>query len=190
LVFYAKEAYDIEYNFPFGFSEIEGIHARGDYDLTQHSKFSKQDLSYTDARTNETYTPHIIEASSGVGRIMLAVLCDGYSEEGGRNVLKLKPQLAPYKVAVFPLLANKPELMAKAREVFEMLKSDFMTAWDDRGNIGKRYFSQDEIGTPYCLTIDFDTLQDNTVTIRDRDTMQQERVKVGELKDILIGKLS
>ncbi len=185
LVFYAKEAYDIEYNFPFGFSEIEGIHARGDYDLTQHSKFSKQDLSYVDHRTNEIYIPHIIEASSGVGRIMLAFLCDAYSEEGDRIVLKLKPALASYKVAVFPLLANKPELVAKAREVFEMLKTDFTCAWDDRGNIGKRYYSQDEIGTPFCITVDFQTLQDQTVTIRDRDTTQQERIKISELKSIL-----
>ena len=185
LVFYAKEAYDIEYNFPFGFSEIEGIHARGDYDLTQHSKFSKQDLSYVDHRTNEIYIPHIIEASSGVGRIMLAFLCDAYSEEGDRIVLKLKPALASYKVAVFPLLANKPELVAKAREVFEMLKTDFTCAWDDRDNIGKRYYSQDEIGTPFCITVDFQTLQDQTVTIRDRDTTQQERIKISELKSIL-----
>ena len=189
LVFYAKEAYDIEYSFPFGFSEIEGIHARGDCDLTQHQKFSGQNLSYTDATTDETYVPHIIEASSGVGRIMLAVLCDAYHEESERVVLKLKPQLAPYKVAVFPLLANKPELVAKAREVFEMLKGEFMTAWDDRGNIGKRYFSQDEIGTPHCITIDFDTLQDNTVTLRDRDTALQERVSIDNLLKILQDKV-
>jgi len=190
LVFYAKEAYDIEYNFPFGFSEVEGIHARGDYDLTQHSKFSKQDLSYTDVRTNETYMPHIIEASSGVGRVMLAVLCDAYTEEGDRVVLKLKPSLAPYKVAVFPLLANKPELVAKAREVFEILKSEFTCAWDDRGNIGKRYYSQDEVGTPFCITIDFDTLQDEAVTLRDRDTAKQERIKISELKTALKEKIA
>jgi len=188
LVFYAKEAYDIEYNFPFGFKELEGVHARGDYDLTQHSKFSGTTLDYTNSETKEKYIPHIIESSGGVGRTFLALLCDAYSEEKDRVVLKLKPSLAPYKAAVFPLLANKPELVAKAREVFEMLKTEFASYWDDRGNIGKRYYSQDEIATPFCLTIDFDTLQDNTVTLRDRDTMKQERVKIGEIRDILKSK--
>ncbi len=185
LVFYAKEAYDIEYNFPFGFKELEGVHARGDYDLSQHSKFSGVALDYIDPETKEKYIPHIIESSAGVGRTFLALLCDAYCEEKDRVVLKLTPGLAPYKVAVFPLLANKPELVSKARKVFEMLKNDFTAVWDDRGNIGKRYYSQDEIGTPFCLTIDFDTLQDDTVTLRDRDTMQQERVKISEVKDFL-----
>ena len=190
LVFYAKEAYDIEYDLPFGFSEIEGIHARGNYDLSQHTKFSGSDLSYTDQKTNEKYMPHIIESSCGVGRIMLALLSEGYTEEENRVVLKLKPSLAPYKVAVFPLLANKPELVAKAREVFETLKNDFTVAWDDRGNIGKRYYAQDEVGTPFCLTIDFDTLQDETVTLRDRDTAKQERTKIIDLKTVLKEKLA
>ncbi|MDD5750890.1 MAG: glycine--tRNA ligase [Candidatus Pacebacteria bacterium] len=190
LVFYAKEAYDIEYNFPFGFKELEGVHARGNYDLTQHSKFSGVELDYTDPETKEKYIPHIIESSAGVGRTFLALLSDAYSEENDRVVLKLKPSLAPYKVAVFPLLANKPELVAKAREVFETLKSEFVCVWDDRGNIGKRYYSQDEIGTPYCLTIDFDTLENDTLTLRDRDTAKQERVEIGELKALIREKLA
>ncbi len=189
LVFYAKEAYDIEYDLPFGFSEIEGIHARGNYDLSQHTKFSGSDLSYTDQKTNEKYMPHIIESSCGVGRIMLALLSEGYTEEENRVVLKLKPSLAPYKVAVFPLLANKPELVAKAHEVFDLLKDKFTTTFDDRGNIGKRYYSQDEIGTPYCLTIDFDTLENNTLTLRDRDTTKQERVPLDNLVKVLQDRL-
>ncbi len=194
LVFYAKEAYDIEYKYPFGFKELEGIHSRGDYDLTQHSKFSGQDLSYRDPKTNEQYTPHIIESSVGVGRTFLALITDAYTEEeiegGVRVVLKIKKDLAPVKVAVFPLLKNKPELVNKAREIFNNLKSEFMCEFDDNGNIGKRYRRQDEIGTPYCVTVDFDTIEkDNTITVRDRDTMKQERIKVEEVKEYLEEKL-
>jgi len=178
LVFYAKEAYDIEYNFPFGFKELEGVHARGDYDLTQHSKFSGADLSYKDADSEEQYTPHIIESSVGVARILLALLTEAYTEEPERIVLKLKPALAPYKVAVFPLLKNKPELVKKAKEIYDTLKKHFSVAFDDRGNIGKRYYAQDEIGTPFCVTVDFDSLKDDTVTLRDRDTTKQQRVEV------------
>ena len=196
LVFYAKEAYDIEYNYPFGFKEMEGVHARGDYDLSQHAKFSNKDLSYTDPKTNKKYTPHIIESSVGVGRTFLAVLCDAYTEEiipvanpsqeGNRNsetrvVLKLSKKLAPIKIAIFPLLKNKPELVKKAREIYNDLKLKFMCEFDDHGNIGKRYRRQDEIGTPYCVTVDFDSLEDNAVTVRDRDSMKQERVGIGEL---------
>jgi len=194
LVFYAKEAYDIEYNFPFGFKELEGIHARSDYDLAQHSKFSGVSLNYTDPKTKEKYIPHIIESSVGVGRTILAVLTEAYTEEKVdgeyiRTVLRFPAKLAPIKVAIFPLLANKPELVEKAKCLFNELKKDFMCEFDDSGNIGKRYRRQDEIGTPYCLTVDFDTLADNTVTLRDRDTMKQERVKISDLKDILQEKL-
>ncbi|MFH1426746.1 MAG: glycine--tRNA ligase [Candidatus Kerfeldbacteria bacterium] len=187
LVFYAKEAYDIEYKFPFGWSELEGLHARGDYDLTQHSKHSGEKLDYTDPKTNETYVPHIVEASSGVGRVLLSVLSDAYTEEkvdeGSRMVLKLPRALAPVKIAVFPLLRNKPELVAKAQEVFDGLKGDYMCEFDDNGNIGKRYRRQDEIGTPFCATVDFETLEDGAVTVRDRDTMKQERIAIDKLQD-------
>jgi glycyl-tRNA synthetase len=188
LVFYAKEAYDIEYDYPFGFSEIEGVHARGDYDLTQHSKYSGKDLSYADPVSGEKYMPHIIESSVGVARIFLAVLCDAYTEEkieGDeiRVVLKMNKKLAPVKVAVFPLLKNKPELVKKAKEIYGGLNSHFMCEFDDNGNIGKRYRRQDEIGTPYCVTVDFETLNDEAVTVRDRDTMKQERIKISELKE-------
>jgi glycyl-tRNA synthetase len=187
LVFYAKEAYDIEYNYPFGFKELEGVHARGDYDLTQHSAFSGKDLSYTDPATNKKYVPHIIESSVGVGRTILAAMCEAYTEEKigeeTRVVMKFPPKLAPIKVAVFPLLKNKPELVKKAREIFDLLKKDYMCEFDDNGNIGKRYRRQDEIGTPLCVTVDFDTLEDGTVTVRDRDTMKQERIAISALAE-------
>ncbi len=193
LVFYAKEAYDIEYKYPFGFKELEGVHARGDYDLTQHTKFSGQDLSYTDPKDNKKYMPHIIESSGGVGRTMLAVLTDAYTEEEvngeKRTVLKLNKKLAPIKVAVFPLLRNKPELVKKAREIYNNLTDQFMTEFDDNGNIGKRYRRQDELGTIYCITVDFDSLEDDSVTLRDRDTMKQERIKIFELDTVLRNRL-
>jgi len=186
LVFYAKEAYDIEFDYPFGFKELEGVHARGDYDLTQHAKYSGQELSYVDPVTNEKYVPHIIESSVGVGRTVLAAICNAYTEEEAngetRVVLKLKASLAPVKVAVFPLMRNKPELVAKAREIYGALKSDFVCEFDDNGNVGKRYRRQDEIGTPYCVTVDFESLEDGAVTVRDRDTMKQERVKIVDLQ--------
>ncbi len=190
LVFYAKAAWDIEYRFPFGFKELEGIHNRSDYDLTQHSKFSGVDLSYRDPQTGERYTPWIVETSVGLDRTFLAVLSDAYSEEmldGGdsRIVLKLPKKLSPVKAAVFPLMKNKPELVGKAREVFEDLRKDFACEFDDNGNVGKRYRRQDEIGTPYCVTIDFQTLDDGTVTVRDRDTMKQERLPIADLGNYL-----
>ena len=194
LVFYAKEAYDIEYNFPWGFDEMEGIHARGNYDLTQHSKGSGKELTYQDGETNKKFIPHIIESSGGVGRLFFAVLSDAYTEDemGGekRVYLKLKPNIAPIKAAVFPLLKNKPELVKKAKEVFEMLNEEIQPIdFDDNGNIGKRYRRQDEIGTPFCIVIDFDTLNDNTVTIRDRDTGKQERIKITGLANFIKNKL-
>jgi glycyl-tRNA synthetase len=201
LVFYAKAAWDIEYEFPFGFKELEGIHNRSDYDLIQHSKFSGVDLSYRDPVTNEKFIPWIIETSVGLDRMFLAVLTDAYTEEevgegDTRVVLKFPKKLAPVQVAVFPLLKNKPELVAKAREVFGLLKGNFRCEFDDNGNVGKRYRRQDEIGTPYCVTVDFDTIGagDNadlkdTVTIRDRDTMQQERVAIMDLQKYFSEKL-
>ncbi len=195
LVFYAKAAWDIEYQYPFGFKEMEGVHYRTDYDLKQHSKFSGQDLSYRDPKTNEKYIPHIVETSVGVERIFLAVMTDFYTKEklndgSERTVLRLPNILAPIKVAIFPLLKNKPDLVQKAREIFENLSNDFMCEFDDNGNIGKRYRRQDEIGTPYCITVDFDTLENETVTIRDRDTMKQERIKIDELRNFLQIKLN
>jgi len=190
LAHYAKVAFDIEYETPFGWKEWEGIHWRGDWDLSRHGKFSGKDFTYTDPGTGEKFLPWIVETSGGVDRTFLFLLLDAYHEDKDRVVLKLKPQLAPYKVAVFPLLANKPELVKKARSVFESLKSEFYTAWDDRGNIGKRYYSQDEIGTPWCVTIDFQTLEDDTVTVRDRDTTKQERIAASDLKDYFSAKLT
>ncbi len=195
LVFYAKEAWDIEYNFPFGFKEIEGIHNRGDYDLSQHSKFSGEDLSYRDPENNKKYIPYVVETSVGLDRTFLAVLTEFYTEEklkkgDHRIVLKLPKKLAPIKVAVFPLLRNKQALVKKAEEIFDNLKHQYMCEFDDNSSIGKRYRRQDEIGTPYCVTVDFDTLKDDTVTLRDRDTMKQERVKTNDLIEVLNKKLN
>lgn len=186
---YSKRTVDIEYNFPFGWSELEGIANRTDFDLKNHSKHSGRDLSYSD-EGGEKFYPYVIEPSLGVERMMLAILCDAYSEDEGRIVLKLKPQLSPLRVAVFPLVANKPELVEKAKEIYLKLKTKLPTAWDDRGNIGKRYYSQDEIGTPWCVTVDYQTLEDDTVTIRDRDTTKQERVGVGKIKEWLDNQLA
>lgn len=178
---YAKMATDIEYNAPFGWSEFMGIHHRGDWDLRRHQEYSGKDMTYRDALTNEVFIPWDIETSAGVDRSILFLLIDAYNEEEKRTVLKLHPRLAPYKVAVFPLLANKEELVVKAKEIYEMLRPEFMTAFDTRGNIGKRYLAQDEIGTPWCVTVDFQTLEDGEVTIRDRDTAEQTRVKIEDL---------
>lgn len=186
LVFYAKKAFDIEYLAPWGWAENEGIHWRGDYDLTQHSKFSGKDLSYTDPQTNEKYIPNIVETSGGVDRTLFFLLLDSYEEEdlgngNMRTVLKIHKDIAAYKAAVFPLVGNKKDLVEKARDVFDLLTEKYKVVWDDRGNIGKRYRYQDEIGTPYCITIDYETLENNTVTIRNRDTMEQSRVKIEDL---------
>jgi len=186
LAHYAKAAEDIEYNFPFGWHEIEGIHNRGDWDLSRHSQFSGEDLSEKDEKDGKKFYPYIIETSAGADRLLLAFLVDAYNDsDKERFVLSLHPKLAPYKVAVFPLLANKPELVEMARKIYDDLKNDFMVDFDGRGNIGKRYYSQDEIGTPFCITIDFDSLKNNDVTIRDRDTTKQERVKISELKNYI-----
>ena len=180
---YAKYATDLEYEAPFGWSEFEGIHHRGDYDLRNHG------MKYRDPYTNEEYVPWVIETSGGVDRAMLFFLIDSYKEDGERIYLKLDPRLAPYKVAVFPLLANKPELSEKARSIYLDLKSQISCIWDDRGNIGKRYFAQDEIGTPWCVTIDFESLSDNSVTVRDRDTGKQERMSIDNLKEYFQNRL-
>lgn len=187
LVFYASDAWDIEYNYPsYGYDEVEGVHDRTDYDLTQHMKFSGTNLEYRDPVSGDKYIPWILETSMGMGRVFLAALSDAYTietmENGDtRSVLKLSEELAPVKYAVFPLLKNKPELVAKAREVYEKLSQKYSTEFDDNGNIGKRYRRQDEIGTPHCVVIDFDTLEDGTVTVRDRDTTEQTRVAIDEL---------
>lgn len=187
--FYSKDTYDLDYKFPFGWKELWGIAYRTDYDLKQHMEHSGTSLEYADPTTGRKFIPHVIEPAVGVNRIFLMLLCDSYSEEEGRVVLKLNPRVAPYKVSVFPLLANKLELVTKAREVYAQLKSDFTVLWDDRGNIGKRYFAQDEQGTPWCVTVDFETLNDASVTVRDRDTMKQERVAIDNLNDYFQNKL-
>lgn len=177
---YARFAEDIEYKAPFGWSELEGIHHRGSWDLSAHK------LTYKEEGGKE-FAPWVIETSGGVDRSTLFFLIDTYCEDEKRIVLKLHPRLSPIKVAVFPLLANKMELVNLAKDIYKNLKEKVngMVAFDDRGNIGKRYYSQDEIGTPFCVTVDFQTLKDDTVTIRDRDTTKQERVKIDKLKDYL-----
>ena len=184
LVFYSKATTDIEFNFPFGWGELWGIADRTDYDLSRHMEHSKQDLSYQDPETGEKYVPYVIEPSLGADRVLLAFLCNAYEEEeiaegDVRTVLHLHPALAPYKVAVLPL---SKKLSDKANEVYDKLSKKFMCDYDEAGSIGKRYRREDEIGTPYCVTIDFDTLEDESVTIRDRDTMEQVRVKIDELE--------
>ncbi len=180
---YARKAEDIEYEAPFEWSEFEGIHHRGNWDLSRHK------LTYTDPEVNETYVPWVIETSGGVDRATLFFLIDAFIKDEKRIILKLHPKLAPVTVAVFPLVANKDDIRVKAKVVYAILKKKFATAWDDRGNIGKRYLAQDEIGTPWCVTIDYGTLNDDTVTVRDRDTTKQERVNVDRLETYIKGKL-
>lgn len=191
---YSRKTVDIEYNFPFGFSELYGLAHRGDFDLSQHAKASGQDLSYFDQINNRKYLPHVLEPTFGVDRSILVALCTAYHEEEVegeiRTVLKFPPALAPVKIAVFPLLKNKAELVVKAKEIFDLLKDKYFCEFDDNGNVGKRYRRQDEIGTPYCVTIDFDTLEDKMVTVRDRDSMKQERVAVAELVNYFNNKFS
>lgn len=195
LAHYASQAYDIEYNFKSlgGFKEVEGIHARGNWDLSQHGKFSGVDLSYTDPVSGENFIPHIMETSVGLNRLMFMFMDKAYTQEtvNGeiRTVMKFDKRLSPIKAAVFPLLKNKPDLVAKAREVYKDLRPKFMCEFDDSGNIGKRYRRQDEIGTPYCVTIDFDTLEKDDVTVRDRDTMEQVRIKISDLANYLVAHL-
>ena len=197
LAHYAKKAVDIEYKFPWGWGEIEGIHDRGDWDLFNHAKHSGRDLSYFDEAIKKKFIPHIIETSGGVERALLAFLIDAYQEvKGGRTkttesvkemevVLKLHKDLAPIKVAVLPLVKNKKELVKKARQVYDLVKPHFMSQYDEAGAIGRRYRRQDEIGTPLTITIDFDSIKQDDLTIRDRDSMRQERVKIEKLVDYL-----
>ncbi|MEA3295915.1 MAG: glycine--tRNA ligase [Patescibacteria group bacterium] len=199
---YAKRQIDIEYKFPFGWKEIEGVHNRGNYDLSNHSKHSSQNLEYFDEKTKEKYIPYIIETSVGVERSMLAFLCEAYTEiQGGRTettksikdievMLKLNKKLCPIQIAILPLVKNKQEIIDKAKEIYNSLKIKFNCAYDEQGSVGKRYRRQDEIGTIYCLTIDFQTIEDDTLTIRDRDTMKQERIKIKDLPQILTEKLN
>ncbi len=184
LCFYSKATTDFEFLFPFGWGELWGVADRTDYDLTQHANHSGQPMEYFDPETNEKYIPYVIEPSLGADRVLLAFLCDAYDEEEDekgdtRVVLRLHPALAPFKAAVLPL---SKKLSEKATEVFSDLSADFMVDFDDAGSIGKRYRRQDEIGTPICITYDFDSLEDNCVTVRDRDTMEQKRIPVSELK--------
>lgn len=192
LAHYAKAACDIQYKFPIGWQELNGIHHRGTWDLSRHQEYSGKTMLYTDPFTNEKILPNIVEYSIGADRLFLVTLCDAYNVEeleGGetRVVLKLKPQLAPFKVAVLPLQKNLNE---KATEVFKLIQKEFNCDFDESGSIGKRYRRHDEIGTPFCVTIDFDTLEDNCVTVRDRDTMKQERIKIEDLKDYVLNKLN
>ena len=192
LAHYANAATDIEYRFPFGFKEVEGIHSRTDFDLSQHQKFSGKKIQYFDTELNESYVPYVIETSIGVDRMFLQIMSAAYCEEDlskdgkqdSRIVLRLPAALAPVKMAVMPLV-KKDGLPEKAQEIMDLLKYDFNCQYDEKDSIGKRYRRQDAIGTPFCITIDHQTLEDNAVTIRDRDTMQQERVAIDRLSGIL-----
>ncbi len=198
---YSKRTVDIEYKFPFGWSELAGIANRTDYDLKRHSQFSGQDLSYYDEEEKKKYYPYVIEPTVGIERIVLALLCDAYTEiEGGRTkttkptkeieiLLKLDKKIAPIKVAILPLVKNKPEVTKKAKEVYQLLKPYFTCQYDETDSIGRRYRRQDEIGTYLCLTVDFESLKQNDLTVRDRDTMQQERIKIKDLIETLKEKL-
>ena len=192
LAHYAKSACDIQYLFPIGWSELNGIHNRTDYDLSRHEEYSGKNMTYLDPVTNEKYTPYVIEYSIGADRLMLATLSEAYDEEelaGGdkRVVMHFHPSIAAYKCAILPLQKNLSE---KAKEIYNSLKKYFMCTYDEAGSIGKRYRRQDEIGTPYCVTIDFDTLEDETVTVRDRDTMEQIRIKISNLKNFIQDKIA
>ncbi len=186
LAHYAHQAVDIEYQAPFGWYEWEGIHWRGDWDLRRHGEFSGHDFTYTDM-TGKKFIPNIVETSGGVDRTFLFLLFDAYQEEAvdgkeARVVLKLNRKIAPIKIAVFPLSVNKPDIVDVAKKIFQDLKMDFQIMYDDNSNIGKRYRRHDEIGTPFCVTVDFQSLEDKSVTVRDRDTMKQIRINITELK--------
>ncbi len=198
LAHYAKAAVDIEFNFPFGFGEIEGIHNRSDFDLSQHTKFSGKKLDYFDEQNKERFTPFVIETSAGATRGFMAFLCNAYDEDEAptsegksekRTVLHFHPKLAPIKCAVFPLV-NKDGLQEISRAITEDLQKSFKVFYDESGAVGRRYRRQDECGTPFCVTVDYDTIKDDTVTIRDRDTMQQERIAIDKIKMYIMEKLS
>ena len=193
LAHYADAAADIEFKFPFGFKELEGIHSRTDFDLNSHEEYSKKKLRYYDPETQESYVPYVVETSIGLDRMFLAILSTAYTEEkledgSERVVLKFPPFLAPYKVAVLPLLA-KDGLPEKARGIMDDLKFDFECIYEEKNRIGKRYRKQDALGTPYCITVDHQTLEDNTVTLRERDSMEQKRVLINELSTIVSEKI-
>jgi len=192
LAHYAAAAVDIEYAFPFGWGEIEGIHNRTDFDLKRHSEFSGKDLSYFDDETRERFIPYIIEVSSGVNRTLLAYLCDAYDveelEKDSRTVLRFHPRLAPIKAGIFPLV-KRDGMPEKAHHVERMLKPHYRVFYDEGGAVGRRYRRQDEAGTPFCITIDSQTLEDNTVTVRDRDSMAQERFAIDRLVEVLGDKI-
>jgi len=183
---YSKRTVDLDFDFPFGREELYGLAYRTDFDLKNHIKMSGEELYYYDEEKNTKVVPHVIEPTFGVDRTVLALLVSSYREEkvsdGTRAILSFKPSMAPYKIAVFPLVSNKVNIVKKARSIYENLGTLFTTAWDDIGNVGKRYRRQDEIGTPWCVTVDYETLENNTVTVRDRDTMKQERLNVSELE--------
>lgn len=186
---YSRRTEDLEYKFPWGFKEMWGLAYRTDYDLKNHMEQSGVDLQYSDPQTQKKFIPHVVEPTFGISRLFAILMINSYWEDDKRVVLRLAPRLAPYKVAIFPLLANKPELIKIAKKVYRQLGFKFSVAWDDRGNIGKRYFAQDEIGTPWCVTIDFETIEKKTVTVRDRDTMKQERLPISKLIDYFSKKL-
>src|SRR6266403_496611 len=199
--FYSKGTYDIEYNFPFGRQELEGVAYRTDYDLSQHQKASGKSLEYFDEETKQRFVPHVVEPSAGVDRTVLALICEAYSEDEapdekgemeGRTSLRFHPRMAPIKCAIFPLLRNKELLVAKAKQILDLLRPHMFVFYDESGAIGRRYRRQDEIGTPFCVTVDFETLGEkqsdlrDTVTLRERDSMKQERVKISDLLELLL----
>jgi glycyl-tRNA synthetase len=199
--FYSKGTYDIEYDFPFGRQELEGVAYRTDYDLSQHQKASGKSLEYFDEETKERFIPHVVEPSAGVDRTVLAMICEAYAEDQapndkgemeGRTSLRFHPRMAPIKCAIFPLLRNKEPLVAKAKQILDLLRPHMFVFYDESGAIGRRYRRQDEIGTPFCVTVDFETLGEkqadlrDTVTLRERDSMKQERVKISDLLELLL----
>ena len=198
--FYSKGTYDIEYDFPFGRQELEGVAYRTDYDLSQHQKASGKSLEYFDEETKQRFIPHVVEPSAGVDRTVLALICEAYSEDQAadekgkmetRLVLRFHPRVAPVKCGVFPLLKNNPQLVAKAKEIVDLLRPHMTVFYDESGAIGRRYRRQDEIGTPFCVTVDFETLGEkdvalrDTITLRERDSMKQERVAIKDLVETL-----
>lgn len=187
---YSTKTEDIDYKYPFGFKEMYGLAYRTDFDLKNHMEKSGTDLRFTDSSTGKKFIPHVIEPTFGMDRTLLTLLLDCYEEIEARIILKLPASLAPFKACVSPLLANKSELFEKAEAIYKDLLNNFSVTWDARGNIGKRYAAQDEIGTPFCFTVDFQTLEDNTITIRHRDTGKQERIKVDKLQEFLFNNIN
>jgi glycyl-tRNA synthetase len=190
---YSKRNVDLHYNFPFGFQEIEGLANRGDYDLKRHSEFSGKSLTYYDQKEKESYFPYVIEPSAGIERLVFAFLVDAFDEDEvdgkKRFVLRLNPKIAPIKFAVLPLLSNRKEIVRLAQDIYDNLRKEFICVYDENGSIGRRYRRQDEIGTPWCITVDFESLEKKDVTVRDRDSTKQERIKIEELEEFFLNKL-